>query len=221
MRKPCSAATPVATPTRPGSGISAVAGVAGTPAPVPSSATASTADRLVRALQGPLIRGDGELGEGVRVERSRREVGGGGDDLAQWLPIVDAELERFKALYRDDFGRCFREALAELPARERTLLRLNIFEKLSIDKIGALFSVHRATAARWLERAKAQLAERTETLLGERLAIGDSDVASIIRLVRSEVVKGPGVSRYGSGVIGLLPGVTLPRPPARSPHRRE
>src|SRR5438270_6255674 len=93
MRKPCSAATPVATPTRPGSGISAVAGVAGTPAPVPSSATASTADRLVRALQGPLIRGDGELGGVVPAEPPRPRMAALAQPLAQ-RGVAEQALDR-------------------------------------------------------------------------------------------------------------------------------
>jgi RNA polymerase sigma-70 factor (ECF subfamily) len=110
------------------------------------------------------------------------------EDELQMLPSeLDPELERFKALYRDDLIRCFRTALTELNARDRAVLRMNVFEKLSIDRIGALFGVHRATAARWLERIRTELASRTEDLLLDQLGASESEVASIIRMVRRQV----------------------------------
>jgi RNA polymerase sigma-70 factor (ECF subfamily) len=119
--------------------------------------------------------------------RREREVGVNPDLLEALAPATDPELERLKQAYRQDFAACFREALAELPPRDRTLLRLNVLEKMSIDKLGVLFGVHRATAARWLERVKAELGTRTEELLAERLGVEAAEVESIIRLVRSQV----------------------------------
>lgn len=120
-------------------------------------------------------------------ERHRREAPVEQLELAEAGGAIDPELQQFKLRYRDDFAACFREALSGLTPRERSLLRLSAFEKLSIDKIGALFDVHRATAARWLEGIKTRLAERTEELLAARLGVGESEVISVIRLVRSEV----------------------------------
>jgi RNA polymerase sigma-70 factor (ECF subfamily) len=124
----------------------------------------------------------------LRLKGQReREVGVEGDMLEALAPATDPELERLKLAYRDDFAACFRQALSELPPRDRTLLRLNVMEKMSIDKLGSLFGVHRATAARWLERVKAGLGSRTEELLAERLGVEASEVESIIRLVRSQI----------------------------------
>jgi RNA polymerase sigma-70 factor (ECF subfamily) len=124
----------------------------------------------------------------LRLKGAReREKGVDGELLEALAPDTDPELERLKLAYREDFAACFREALAELPPRDRTLLRLNVLEKMSIDKLGGLFGVHRATAARWLERVKADLGARTEELLAERLGIEAAEVESIIRLVRSQV----------------------------------
>jgi RNA polymerase sigma-70 factor, ECF subfamily len=41
-------------------------------------------------------------------------------------------------------------AMTELPARERNILRLHFRDRLSIDELGRIYDVHRATAARWL-----------------------------------------------------------------------
>ena len=121
------------------------------------------------------------------MKRQQREVGMDGDDFSLVVSAVDPELERLKATYRGEFAECFAAALAGLDARERTLLRMNAIDRVAIDQIGALYGVHRATAARWVERARARVAEKTEQLLAERLTLSTTEVASVIRLVRSEL----------------------------------
>jgi RNA polymerase sigma-70 factor, ECF subfamily len=152
------------------------------------------------AERGPALRdyaGHGELRGFLRVsavreclrllKKQRLEVGMEAEDLALLVPAADPELDRLKQTYRNEFASCFAEALASLEARERTILRMNSIDRLSIDEIGSVYAVHRATAARWLERARVAVAERTEQLLAERLALTTGEVASVIRLVRSEL----------------------------------
>jgi RNA polymerase sigma-70 factor, ECF subfamily len=173
-------------------------------------APGATADEVLQRLREHLLVGNAERGPALRdyagrgdlrgflrvsavreclrlLKHQRREVGMEADDLAELVPAVDPELERLKETYRKEFGACFAEALASLGARERTILRMNTIDRLSIDQIGAVYAVHRATAARWLERARTDVAERTEQLLAERLALTTGEVASVIRLVRSEL----------------------------------
>ncbi len=173
-------------------------------------APAEVADEVGQRLRVSLLVGDADRGptianyagrgdlrgflrisaarECLRVaRRSAREVGMGEDDLGALAEEVDPELERLKVTYRQEFAACFTAALAVLEPRERTLLRHQVFDRLSIDQIGALYHVHRATAARWLERARSRLAERTEELLAERLALDTVEVASVVRLVRSQL----------------------------------
>jgi RNA polymerase sigma-70 factor (ECF subfamily) len=143
------------------------------------------------AERGPALRdyaGHGELRGFLRVsavreclrllKMQRREVGMEAEDLAQLVPAADPELDRLKQTYRNEFASCFAEALASLEARERTILRMNSIDRLSIDEIGSVYAVHRATAARWLERARLAVAEKTEQLLAERLALTTGEVAS-------------------------------------------
>jgi RNA polymerase sigma-70 factor (ECF subfamily) len=47
--------------------------------------------------------------------------------------------------------------------------------------------VHRATAARWLEKARDALEQGTRALLVARLGIGDSSIDSLVAMVRSEL----------------------------------
>jgi RNA polymerase sigma-70 factor (ECF subfamily) len=101
------------------------------------------------------------------------------------LPAASPEALHLKRLYRDEFRSCFAAAVASLPDRERLLLRQQFIDGLTIDDIGAFYRVHRATAARWLERARQHCLEGTLLRLRERLLVEPSELDSILRLIRS------------------------------------
>jgi RNA polymerase sigma-70 factor, ECF subfamily len=99
----------------------------------------------------------------------------------------DPALEELKAKYRAELADAFRTALTELPARERTLLRYQLIDGLTIDEIGAIFRVHRATAARWIAKIRDDLVTRTREMMAESLGVDTSEAASIVRLVQSQL----------------------------------
>jgi RNA polymerase sigma-70 factor (ECF subfamily) len=99
----------------------------------------------------------------------------------------DPMLSQLKAEYRSEFATALRDAIAQLSAEDRTLLRQSIVDQLSIDAIGAAFGVHRATAARWLQRARAALVSGTRNILSERLKLPVDEIDSVIRLVQSRL----------------------------------
>jgi RNA polymerase sigma-70 factor (ECF subfamily) len=99
----------------------------------------------------------------------------------------DPLLSQLKAEYRTEFATALREAIAELDAEDRTLLRQQIVDQLSIDEIGAAFGVHRATAARWLQRARGSLVTVTRGRLAVRLKLPVDEIDSVIRLVQSQL----------------------------------
>jgi RNA polymerase sigma-70 factor, ECF subfamily len=99
----------------------------------------------------------------------------------------DPVLERLKAEYRAEFAASLGEALIDLDARERTLLRLSVLDQLGIDEIGTIYAVHRATAARWLIKARAALVEATQRRLAGRLKLGEDEVGSVIRMIQSRL----------------------------------
>jgi RNA polymerase sigma-70 factor (ECF subfamily) len=111
------------------------------------------------------------------------------DELRDAALGVDGgpELAYFKRHYRDEFRAAFREALAALPDRERTLLRQSALDGLSIDRLAALYRVHRATAARWLEAARRNALAQTRLALGRRLRAGPDELDSVMRFVRNEL----------------------------------
>jgi RNA polymerase sigma-70 factor (ECF subfamily) len=122
----------------------------------------------------------------VDLMRARRELpsdpAGLGDAAA-----IDPLLASLKQRYRDEFRIAFQEAAAQLTDRERTLLRYRFLDDLSIDEIGRLYGVHRATTARWIAAIRESLFEATRARLMAQLGIGDSDVDSVLRLIDSQL----------------------------------
>ena len=97
----------------------------------------------------------------------------------------DPELDYLKRHYREEFRVAFATALERLDARSRNALRHHLVDRLSIDQIGALYSVHRATAARWISGGREALLQGTRAALDERLRLGEGEYASIMRLIDS------------------------------------
>jgi RNA polymerase sigma-70 factor (ECF subfamily) len=99
----------------------------------------------------------------------------------------DPELEHLKATYASEFNRALTDALGQLSPRERNVLKQSYLDGLSIDEIGALYRVHRATAARWIARARQVLMDETRDLLIARLQMTASEIGSVGRLVASQL----------------------------------
>ena len=159
-------------------------------------------DRLLVPRGGELPRilryaGGGELRGLVRVSATRialnwlqRERGyAGGDDWIDRLPAghSDPELHAMKRQHRAVLKEELEAAIASLSPRERMLLRLHLVERMGIDAIGVLCSMHRATAARAIVRAKDALAARVRARLTERWRVADADLAALKSLVDSQV----------------------------------
>ncbi len=99
----------------------------------------------------------------------------------------DPALERLKDQYRAEFSTALGLALADLDPRERTLFRMQLIDQLGIDEIGAIYNVHRATAARWLVKARANLVAATQHHLAARLRLDSDEVTSVIRMIQSRL----------------------------------
>ncbi len=142
--------------------------------------------------------GRGDLRGWVRVmatreamllsRRARRETPVDDEELLYaFVTPGDAELEQAKLRYRDEFKRGFDAALRSLPARDQTLLRQHVLDGLTIDQLGALYHVHRATAARNLERTRQAVLAATREQMMDRLRVRPSELDSILRLIRSKL----------------------------------
>src|SRR5262249_10106510 len=83
----------------------------------------------------------------LNLRRGRRRIA---DDVAPEPPAVAGDAIYAKAEYRDKVKRAIEDAAAALAPRDRTLLRMHLVERSSIDDVATLYRVHRATAARWI-----------------------------------------------------------------------
>jgi RNA polymerase sigma-70 factor (ECF subfamily) len=156
---------------------------------------------LVGSDGHPAIRdysGRGALAGWVRVAAVRALISllrqdqarpGGVDDDLEQLPVSgrDADLELVRARYADDFRAALSEALRALPRRDRTLLRFAYVDRMTVDEIGAFYRTHRATAARWVARARATVLEETRRILSARVACPESELQSLLRVVASQL----------------------------------
>ncbi len=99
----------------------------------------------------------------------------------------DAELEYMRRSYGPALGEAMRDGLAALSPRQRNLLRQRYLHGLGCDRLATMYAVHRATAFRWLEEARAQLFANLRAALGERLRIAEHELDSVIDLLASRV----------------------------------
>jgi RNA polymerase sigma-70 factor, ECF subfamily len=156
----------------------------------------------VKLLAGPTpnvatYRGSGPLGAWVRVAAARamahlqeRERADRPDSaLVEALVHMgaDPELVAAKLEHQEEFRAALTECLQALGAREKTLLRMNLSDRMNIDEIGVVYRVHRATVARWLAAIRTQVFECVCQRLSLKLRSSPSEVASLVRLVRSDI----------------------------------
>jgi len=127
------------------------------------------------------------LREAVRAQRKERVLDV--EDITEALAdaAADPALDYQRRLYQEEFRAAFGEAIASLTVRERNLLRQCVLYGATIDDLGALYSVHRATAARWVTEARARLAELTKLRMIERLKIQSGEYDSILTLIHSQL----------------------------------
>ena len=126
--------------------------------------------------------------DGMRAVKRERQAALPSDELDVLMdPGADPELAAMRGTYAESFRAAFGEALGELSARDRNVLRYHLVDGLSIDELGAIYRVHRATAARWLVKIRETLYEVTRRKLLESLALSPSELDSVIRLIRSRL----------------------------------
>ena len=99
----------------------------------------------------------------------------------------DLSLGHLKRTYQAAFKTAFAEALAELTAEQRTLLRMHIIDKLTIDDLARMHKVHRTSTARWLREAREALSDGTRARLHAALGVQDEELDSIMNIVRSRL----------------------------------
>lgn len=97
----------------------------------------------------------------VALDRRRRLKRHAKREVALPESLVACEVNPDALVLKERFGRAFQaaleHALRRLSEQDRNVLRLHVVGRCSIDEIGLAYAVHRATAARWIERARTRI----------------------------------------------------------------
>jgi RNA polymerase sigma-70 factor (ECF subfamily) len=88
------------------------------------------------------------------------------------------------AYLRKKYSSALEEALSP---DVRLLLRLRYQDNVGIDGIAGMENIHRATAARRLRKAEETLVDQARALLRERVRASDTEIDSVMRLIRSQI----------------------------------
>ena len=144
-------------------------------------------------------KGTGPLGAWVRVTAVRVAVdvaaveGAPGPNESEYLVELygeldgNPELETAKKLTRERFRAALEVSLQRLPAREKALLRLHFIEALSLEAVGLIYRVHRATVARWLVAVRAQVSADLRKELGMKPRGSTTELRSLVGMLRTEI----------------------------------
>jgi RNA polymerase sigma-70 factor (ECF subfamily) len=141
-------------------------------------------------------RGQGPLAVWLRLAAVRlavnlrrigwRELGGREVEPVE-ARAADPEMQFLFTHYRDELGRAMEGALQGLPIKDANLLRLNFFERLSAETIGAMHGVSARTVHRWIADIRERIIGETRRLLARRLPLTDSQFASVVGLVGTQL----------------------------------
>lgn len=157
-------------------------------------------DIRTKLLVGPnarlaQYRGSGPLAQWVAAVAGREALG----HLRKRRPIEeladddvldatdDPQLVALKNQHSAEFKQAFQAAVAELPARDRAVLRAMIVDDRSVTEIAAVYGIHRATASRWVSEIRHALLKSTRARLRERLSLDGASLDSAIRLIDSNL----------------------------------
>jgi RNA polymerase sigma-70 factor (ECF subfamily) len=121
-----------------------------------------------------------------RKDRTR-EMPAEDDDVLALPQPGDLQLDVVKAEYRTAVAAAMYEGAQRLEPGDRHLLRQHLVAGLSIDQLGAVLGIHRATAARRIARAKEQLVAETRRLLAIKLKLDERELDDVIGLVMSRL----------------------------------
>jgi RNA polymerase sigma-70 factor (ECF subfamily) len=168
-----------------------------------------TTDEVTQALRFELLvnegtpkildyAGRGELAAWVRVTATRKALKlarkAGRDEtldevlLEHWPDATpDPQGKHLRSTYTAELKAAIKGAFAALAVRQRNLLRQHILDELTIDDLARLYRVHRATCARWLADARADLARNTRKQLSAALGLPSSELDSMLRFLDSDI----------------------------------
>jgi RNA polymerase sigma-70 factor (ECF subfamily) len=152
--------------------------------------------------------GEGDLAAWLRTcarrlalterEQSQRHAAADEEALLELAAATGNPESRYlKERYGQTFRAACAEALRSLNDRQRTVLRHYFLDDLTIEHVGAICGVSRATATRWIREARDTLMERLREALARQPDAGSVELESVIRLLDSRLDQAAAVLRVG------------------------
>lgn len=117
----------------------------------------------------------------------RRRVTEPVDDAALDDAALDPEAAVHYARHGAVWKRAVQAAVAELPPRDRAMLRALVIDQRSVNEIATLWTIHRVTASRWVSRVRREVLAATRKKLQDELSLDDSELDSAVRLVSAQL----------------------------------
>jgi RNA polymerase sigma-70 factor (ECF subfamily) len=122
------------------------------------------------------------LGRSEGTERRVRDKA-----AAALTRTADPEILCMKSELRRELEAAIEEAMARLADRERLVLRLYLVSGMTLSAIGKSLGVSQSTVSGLLVKARHSVLSSVRRSLGKRLNVSRGDVASIARLVASQL----------------------------------
>lgn len=154
-----------------------------------------SAQVLGRLLVGPEPRltrysGRGDLSAWLKVAATRAAIDAKRSSPDQDEEPLSASAETVMSMspeslvfcraHANDILDALGRATSALDKKQRNLLRLNYTDGLNIEEIGALYGVHRATIARWLQQVRSSVESAVLEELRVRRGLDSAEVRSLI-----------------------------------------
>jgi RNA polymerase sigma-70 factor (ECF subfamily) len=125
----------------------------------------------------------------ARSERARKLEELLADDDMLGLPALGQDLAA--NVSREEVSRAikqaFAHAVAALAPRQRNFLRHAHVDQLTLDQIAATYNIHRATVARTLAQARAELVSSTRDECAHILGVAPESLDSVVRAADSRI----------------------------------
>jgi RNA polymerase sigma-70 factor, ECF subfamily len=139
--------------------------------------------------------GRGQLGGLVRVAVTRHALTlvSAKDRKSQEVSPNSPGIERdvsdkfAKAELQQLMKQALEQSADALTERQRSILRMHYVKHANIDDIGAVYRVHRATAARWLLEARTCLVESAREAFLLQAALEEHELAEVASMVESQL----------------------------------
>jgi RNA polymerase sigma-70 factor (ECF subfamily) len=117
--------------------------------------------------------------EGASLRRSA--------ELPSAVSAQHPEWELARQRYREPVEEALRVAIDRLSARDRMVLRLYLLRGENIETIGRIYTVHRATVARWIGAAQHAIVTQVTALLEQGLGLPPAEIQSLVRGMWSQI----------------------------------